>query len=84
LEVAACALLDLAERFLRGPADVLGLVLDQPIQLEIGLGSVPMADLAAVVPGVDRAGPRTVRVAAPDPVEMWRYFRVIVTMAGAA
>jgi len=60
------------------------LVLDQPIQLEIGLGSVPMADLAAVVPGVDRAGPRTVRVAAPDPVEMWRYFRVIVTMAGAA
>ena len=58
--------------------------LDPPIQLEIDLTGVPMADLAALVPGIERVGPRTVRASASDPLEMWRFFRVITIMAGSA
>ena len=83
LKQARQTIRDAAKRALSDISRFRPLVLDRPVQLEIDLGSEPMADLAAVVPAVERIGARTVRASAADPSEMWRFFRVIVALAGS-
>ena len=60
------------------------LVLDKPIELAIDLSTVACADLAALVPGIEKTGPRSVRAVAADAIEMWKFFRVMVVMTMAA
>ena len=59
------------------------LVLDRPIEFEVEMPFVARADMAALVPGVEKTGPRTVRASASDPLQMHRLMRVIFVMASA-
>lgn len=53
-----------------------------PLQGDIDFRLPVMADYAAVVPGVDRIGPRTVRFTAPDGERLYRLFVSLVRLAG--
>ena len=52
-----------------------------PIRCEVDLRLPGMADYAAIVPGVDRIGPRTVAFVAPDAEVLYRTFLTVVRMA---
>lgn len=53
-----------------------------PLQGEIDFRLPVMADYAAVVPGVERMGSRTVRFTAPDGERLYRLFVSLVRLAG--
>jgi D-amino peptidase len=55
--------------------------LAQPIRMEIDFQKIIMADLAALVPGVEKTGPRRIAVSAADAWEMWRLFRVFIALS---
>ena len=47
---------------------------DTPIRLELDLYYSPQADVAALIPTVERLGDRTIAFAAPDPLSAYRTF----------
>ena len=49
-----------------------------PIEVEVDFAKGVIADHAAIIPGVERVGDRTVRVATDDPVTAYRSFLAIV------
>jgi D-amino peptidase len=53
-----------------------------PLRGELDLRLPVMADYAAVVPGVERIGPRTVAFSAPDGDRFYRLFVSLVRLAG--
>ena len=55
--------------------------LDPPLRLEVDLRLPIMADYSAVMPGVERIGPRTVAARPADAEELYRYFVSVVRMA---
>ena len=52
-----------------------------PIRCEVDLRLAGMADYAAIVPGVERIGPRTVAFDVPDAELLYRTFLTVVRMA---
>lgn len=52
-----------------------------PLRLEVDLRLPIMADYCAVMPGVERVGPRTVAAVPIDAEELYRYFVSVVRMA---
>ena len=55
--------------------------LSEPLRLEIDLRLAAMADYCAVMPGVERTGPRSVAAQPADADELYRYMIAIVRMA---
>ena len=55
--------------------------LSEPLRLEIDLRLAAMADYCAVMPGVERTGPRSVAAQPADADEHYRYMIAIVRMA---
>ena len=51
------------------------------LRLEIDLRLAAMADYCAIIPGVERTGPRTVPAQPADAEELYRYMIAIVRMA---
>jgi D-amino peptidase len=63
----ACALIEAAVPVaLERRADVRPVRFDGPVSLEVDVHGPSMVENALLVPGVERAGPRTLRYAAPD------------------
>ena len=56
----------------------------RPMVLEVETDSAHLAQAAAIVPGVERTGVRTVRYAAPDAYEMIRCFKALATLVSQA
>jgi len=59
-------------------------ILEGPLTLEVSYRQAGMADVAALLPGSERTGPRDIRYVAPDAVTLYRAFRLMNTVAGAA
>lgn len=59
-------------------------VVDPPLELEIDVLSTAMADAAALMPGTDRTGPRTLRFVGKEPLETFRAMLALVRLAGTA
>lgn len=55
--------------------------LPAPIRIEVDLRQPVMADNAAVLPGVERIGPRTVATTSPDAEHAYRTFLVVMRLA---
>lgn len=64
--------------------DMRTFALEGPLTLDVAFRQAGMADVAALLPGSERSGPRHVRYLAPDPLTLYRAFRVMNTVAGAA
>ena len=75
-----------AERAVRRARDgaFRALTLPSPIVLETDYAQAVHADLAAVVPGAERVGDRTVRFAAPDMPSVYRSFVAGIRLASLA
>lgn len=58
--------------------------LDAPYALEVDTIDTAMADAAAIMPGVDRSGPRTLRYVADDVHTLFRALLSIVRLGGTA
>jgi D-amino peptidase len=58
------------------------LVVPPPVVIEVEYRNAIAADYAAIVPGAERTGDRTVRFEAPDPVTAYRGFLAGVRLAG--
>jgi D-amino peptidase len=69
------------QRALKRPETMQAYRLDGPLRLEIDLAKAAMADYCAIMPGVERTGPRTVLARAADAEELYRYMIAIVRMA---
>jgi len=54
-----------------------------PVVIEIDYGRGVVADHAAIVPGAERTGDRTVRLSYPDPLSAYRAFVAANTLAGS-
>ena len=74
-----------AERAVRavGAGDVQTLSVGPPVVVEVDYARGVVADHAAIVPGAERVGDRTVRFVADDPVTAYRGFLAINRLAGA-
>jgi D-amino peptidase len=74
-----------AERAVRRAAagELQRLQLDPPVVVEIDFGRGVVADHAAIVPGSERVGDRTVRFSADDPIVAFRAFLAMNRLAGA-
>ncbi|MGQ0766525.1 MAG: M55 family metallopeptidase [Gemmatimonadota bacterium] len=55
--------------------------LSAPITMEIELAELAQADLAALVPGVQRTSGRVVRFTSPDPLTVYKVARVIMNLS---
>lgn len=55
--------------------------LPAPLRLEVDLRQPVMADNAAVLPGIERIGPRTVAATSPDAEHAYRTFLVVMRLA---
>ena len=73
---------DGAERAVRRAAagELRTLEVDPPILIEIDFAKGVIADHAAIMPGVERVGDRTVRVSSDDPETAFRSFLTIVRL----
>jgi D-amino peptidase len=58
-------------------------VVETPIALEMVLGDSSMAAAACRIPGVERAGERSIRYSAPDPLTAMNVCRVALVLASA-
>jgi D-amino peptidase len=76
-EAAAQALRQYRESALPRP-----LQLAQPVRLAVELGTPAMADIASLIPGMQRVDGRRIEAEYPDPVTAYRAFRVAVSLAG--
>jgi len=59
------------------------LEVERPVVIEVDYGRGVVADHAAIVPGAERVGDRTVRFVSDDPVLAYRGFLAINRLAGA-
>ena len=84
-EVAVERVRDGAERAVRRAAtgELRTLQVDPPVVVEIDFARGVVADHAAIVPGAERLGDRTVRFAADDPLVAFRGFLAMNRLAGA-
>jgi len=73
-----------AERALRRAAagELQVLALGSPVVIEVDYGRGVVADHAAIVPGAERVGDRTVRFAGGDAIDAYRGFLAINRLAG--
>jgi D-amino peptidase len=73
---------DGAERAVRRAAagELRTLEVDPPIEVEVDLAKGVFADHAAITPGAERVGDRTVRVSSDDPETAFRAFLTIVRL----
>ena len=76
------------ERIREGVVEALGrrhrpLIVDRPSTIEVELQYTHMADMAELVPGAIRRGPRTVAYTHDDFRELFRAWRAFYTLAGA-
>jgi D-amino peptidase len=55
-----------------------------PFRLEVDFLTVPMAEYAALVPGAERSGPRSVAITAPNAIDLARYNSVFIALASNA
>ena len=83
--IAAERVRDGAERAVRRAAagELRTLHVGPPVVVEIDFGRGVVADHAAIVPGSERVGDRTVRFAADDPLVAFRGFLAMNRLAGA-
>jgi D-amino peptidase len=80
-DAARSAVADGLRRGLQNPDRMQPYRLDGPLELEIDLRLSAMADYCAVMPGVERSGPRSVVARPADAEELYRYMIAIVRMA---
>lgn len=80
-EAARTAIAEALRRALKRRGKMKPYRLDGPLRLEIDLRLAAMADYCAIMPGVERTGPRTVLAQPADAEELYRYMIAIVRMA---
>ncbi len=73
-----------AKRALERLPNIAPMVVDGPPDIEIDFQSVALADACVRVPGVQRAGPRTVRCTGRDYLEAFRLYLALVDLAATA
>ena len=73
-----------ARRALERLPNIQPMRLDGSPDFEVDFQSVALADACMRVPGVERAGPRTVRCSGADYLEAFRLFLALVDLAGTA
>ncbi|HSK52747.1 MAG TPA: M55 family metallopeptidase [Clostridia bacterium] len=82
--VARARVRDGAERAVRRAAagELHTLEVGSPVVIEVDFGRGVLADYAALVPGAERCGDRTVRLSFPDAISAFRAFLVANRVAG--
>ncbi|MDI7246125.1 MAG: M55 family metallopeptidase [Bacillota bacterium] len=81
-EKAQALIRDGAKKALAGLGSVACFEVHPPVCLELHVNNTGMADMAELIPGVERIGPRALKFAADDYITVFKAMRAAITLAG--
>ncbi len=81
-EKAQALIKEAAKKALTGLGSISCFQVHPPVSLELHVNNTGMADIAELIPGVERIGPRAIRFVAHDYLTVFRAMRAAITLAG--
>lgn len=81
-EKAQALIKEAAKKALAGLGSIGCFEVHPPVRLELHVNNTGMADVAELIPGVERIGPRAIRFVADDYLTVFKAMRAAITLAG--